>query len=246
MDPYTGDIKPVGQDEEIEFSLFYLRYDSFTRSYVWVTERKWDEVIEGSKVKGWRLRFRGDLGQDWFTLKAGGRWTRVSDSVRPCIFRRTQTGVDYTASCEPDDWQKPPPPPVKPPKPVDPPPPPKPAAPTCTLSASPTTLRLGDTILLSLDIKGEATEAKLDGEPVDLKLLKRIRIPIKTGHVLARATVTGPGGQGICEAEYWVAPETAPLDRTGRPIFTDGTGPPSAPAPAPVRETAPALPLPGK
>lgn len=90
------------------------------------------------------------------------------------------------------------------------PPPPPPAKPTCTLTADPVSIKIGNSLKLSLLTQGEVTSATLDGASVTFPTFQKTITPAATGSFISRATVVGDGGSNTCEANYVVTPDEPP------------------------------------
>lgn len=79
-----------------------------------------------------------------------------------------------------------------------------PVKPTCTLTAQPDTIKLGETITLEMATNGQVTSASIDGTDVAFPMGKKLITPTAKGSFTANATVTGPGGTNSCWAGYVV------------------------------------------
>jgi hypothetical protein len=84
--------------------------------------------------------------------------------------------------------------------------------PTCTLTASPEKIKIGESITLLLT-SSNATSAEIEGESVAVPSGQRRITPTLVGQFSARARVTGAGGQAECEGRYSVTDDTPPPDR---------------------------------
>ncbi|MEZ4749958.1 MAG: S1 family peptidase [Bdellovibrionota bacterium] len=82
--------------------------------------------------------------------------------------------------------------------------PPPQNAPSCTLTAAPNPVGLGQSVTLSLAIQGNATHAAIDGESVNLSNPSVTRTPMQTGQHLSSGYVMGPGGSGECRTNFAV------------------------------------------
>lgn len=82
--------------------------------------------------------------------------------------------------------------------------PPTPPAPTCTLAAQPASVKVGETVALTLTAAGETTAATIEGATVSVPTGSTSVTPTAAGSFTAHGTVTGPGGTGNCEATYVV------------------------------------------
>lgn len=81
---------------------------------------------------------------------------------------------------------------------------PNPLAPTCTLTANPQSIKLGEQLTLELAVQGNATGASIEGTPVPVTNGKKLIKPASEGNFTASANATGPGGTGSCQASYEV------------------------------------------
>ncbi|MCB0403663.1 MAG: S1 family peptidase [Bdellovibrionales bacterium] len=77
-------------------------------------------------------------------------------------------------------------------------------APSCTLTAAPNPVSLGQTVRLTLAIQGNATHAAIDGESVNLSNPSVTRTPMQIGQHLSSGYVMGPGGSGECRTSFAV------------------------------------------
>ena len=89
-------------------------------------------------------------------------------------------------------------------------PPPPPAAPSCTLTASPNTIKLGDSLTLALIATGSGTAATIEGDAATFPTGTKTITPTATGTFTAHATVTGKGGTGSCQTTYVVNNQPTP------------------------------------
>jgi Trypsin len=85
-----------------------------------------------------------------------------------------------------------------------------PLAPTCQLTVNPSIVILGQSVAMALTAQGEVTEAKVDNQSVLLSngSFQRTFTPSSVGSFVAQARVTGPGGSGLCSANYSVKDNT--------------------------------------
>ncbi len=83
---------------------------------------------------------------------------------------------------------------------------PNPVAPSCQIIASPDSIVLGQSLTASIQVSGDASEAKIDNQTVTLSLgsAKRIITPTSVGSFLLQGRVSGAGGMGSCSASYEV------------------------------------------
>ena len=88
-----------------------------------------------------------------------------------------------------------------------------PAKPTCTLSANPQTIKLGQSTTLEMATQGSVTAASIEGTTVPFPAGKKIITPVAKGTFTATALVTGPGGSNTCSGSYDVEGED-PVDPT--------------------------------
>jgi len=86
-------------------------------------------------------------------------------------------------------------------------PPPPPGAPTCSLTASPFKIKLGENVTISIVTQGQVTAATIEGASVGFPTGSKSLHPGSTGTFTAQGTVSGPGGQGTCQAQYTVDPQ---------------------------------------
>lgn len=87
---------------------------------------------------------------------------------------------------------------------------PGPGAPTCALTATPSSVKIGSSITLSMQVQGQMTSATIDGTAVSGSPLQKVITPQALGNFTAQATVTGPGGTGNCQASYSVTDNPTP------------------------------------
>lgn len=88
---------------------------------------------------------------------------------------------------------------------------PNPLPPTCTLSANPQSIKLGEQLTLELAVQGNAATASIEGTPVPIANGKKMVKPAAAGNFTASANATGPGGTGTCQASYEVSDDD-PID----------------------------------
>jgi len=88
--------------------------------------------------------------------------------------------------------------------------PPPPDPPTCTLTAIPSDIKLGQSLTLELTAKGQVTAAAIEGSSVSLPLGKKLVTPSANGTFSATANVTGPGGSNSCWVSYTVSNDVPP------------------------------------
>lgn len=81
---------------------------------------------------------------------------------------------------------------------------PQPGAPTCTLAAIPSSIKLGESLTLEISTAGQVSSASIEGTPVSFPVGKKIITPASKGSYTANASVSGPGGTGSCWASYLV------------------------------------------
>jgi hypothetical protein len=81
---------------------------------------------------------------------------------------------------------------------------PLPPAPTCTLTANPTDINLGQSLVVTLTAFGQVTSATIDGETAKFPSATRSVTPATAGLQSSIAAVTGPGGNNTCTAKYTV------------------------------------------
>jgi len=89
--------------------------------------------------------------------------------------------------------------------------PPLPTKPTCTLSANPASVKIGQSLSLNLITQGQVTGATIEGNAVGFPTASLSITPNAVGSFTASATVTGPGGSNTCSAGYTVQNDTPPL-----------------------------------
>lgn len=80
-------------------------------------------------------------------------------------------------------------------------------APSCTLTAKPEFIKLGESLSFTLTTTGEVTSATLGGKPLPFPMHSPntfIITPAASGVFVASVTVKGPGGEGSCSARYAV------------------------------------------
>lgn len=178
---------------DIEPKNFYLRWDNRQQTHVWVTGDNRHMILNTSKVQGGRLGFTGKEARNWYVYSdtREPRWKKNTERVRPEVWRWDPARVvggswstgSYRSERAGDEWETwgaeldPILPPVKPP-PVDPPPvkpPPNPNDLTCEVSASPSTAKVGETVLLTMKTTGPVTAATLDGAAVDFPSVMRAK-----------------------------------------------------------------------
>jgi V8-like Glu-specific endopeptidase len=85
-------------------------------------------------------------------------------------------------------------------------------APTCTLTATPDTIDLGDSITLQLTAQGSATSGSIDETSVTLPVGKKLMTPPAKGTFTSVGKVVGAGGSNICSVQYTVQGGTPPPD----------------------------------
>jgi hypothetical protein len=96
-------------------------------------------------------------------------------------------------------------------------------APTCTLSASPSTIKVGESTTIALAGSGKITSAKIDGSSVTFPTGSISKVGSSAGTFTVQAEVTGPGGVGSCSASYTVQNGPGP----GAPVCTHTANPSS-------------------
>ncbi|MFM8312656.1 MAG: hypothetical protein ACKOA8_00050, partial [Deltaproteobacteria bacterium] len=81
-----------------------------------------------------------------------------------------------------------------------------PTAPTCQLTASPDSIVLGQSLVASIKVSGDVSDAKIDNQSVSLSggSGQRTLTPPSVGSFSVQGQVTGPGGTGSCSASYSV------------------------------------------
>ena len=223
-----GDIQPKN---------LYMRWDNGLQTHVWVSGDNRDLILSSTKVQGGRLGFTGQEARNWYLFTEGTKpgWKKNTERTRPEMWRwdpkrvvggSFTTGI-YRSERTGDGWEtwggdldpvvvepppiKPPPvdpPPIKPP-PIDPPPPSNEL--TCQVSASPSTAKVGETILLSMKTTGPVISATLDGAAVDFPSVMRaksIEVPVNTplpAKVKISGQVKAPNmGRAECSVEITV------------------------------------------
>lgn len=77
-------------------------------------------------------------------------------------------------------------------------------APTCTLIANPSTIKLGESLTLSMAISGNATTATIQGQTVSLNNATLKYTPQVAGFQSATGSVTGTGGTNSCTTSFGV------------------------------------------
>ncbi|MCB0417253.1 MAG: trypsin-like serine protease [Bdellovibrionaceae bacterium] len=87
---------------------------------------------------------------------------------------------------------------------------PGPTAPTCQLSANPSSVSLGQSLSLQLSVTGNATSASINGTSVSVTGGQISLTPSSVGTFTASASVSGPGGSNSCSASYTVTGGTTP------------------------------------
>jgi len=81
---------------------------------------------------------------------------------------------------------------------------PAPEAPLCSLIASPSFVRLGESLTLTLKTSGQISSAVLNGLSMPVLGGTKVITPVDSGVFTATGTVTGPGGSGACSVRYGV------------------------------------------
>lgn len=81
---------------------------------------------------------------------------------------------------------------------------PLPPAPTCTLTAIPDEVILGNSVTLEINTQGQVTSAYIENESVSFPTGEKIVTPTSLGTFTAPGRVQGPGGAGNCSATYTV------------------------------------------
>lgn len=89
-----------------------------------------------------------------------------------------------------------------------------PSAPTCSLTASPETVLLGNSVTIEMMTSGQVTAASIDGTSVSFPMGKKIVTPTMKGTFTANGSVSGPGGSSFCRASYTVEEQITPIDPT--------------------------------
>jgi hypothetical protein len=86
--------------------------------------------------------------------------------------------------------------------------------PSCTLTATPDLVKVGDKVTLQINAQGGATSANIDGTSVDLPAGKLVRTATTIGSVTVKGTVSNQNGSGTCATTYTVSsnpiPDTTP------------------------------------
>jgi hypothetical protein len=86
-----------------------------------------------------------------------------------------------------------------------------PTAPSCTLTANPTSVQLGNTVTFTLAVQGQVTTATIDGTPVQAPGWNKVYTPTEAGSFSSVGTVTNAAGsQGTCSANYTVINNPTP------------------------------------
>lgn len=83
-------------------------------------------------------------------------------------------------------------------------------APTCTLTATPAWITLGQSVILSISTKGKVTNATIDNQSVRYPQDSITVQPNSVGNFNVQGRVEGPGGSNTCSAQYQVGGGTAP------------------------------------
>ncbi len=78
------------------------------------------------------------------------------------------------------------------------------SAPTCVVVAKPVTVKLGESLTLTVITTGDITGVTLDGSPISYPLGQRFFTPTTAGTYMANVAVKGPGGTSVCAAQYQV------------------------------------------
>lgn len=126
--------------------------------YGWVTAQDTRKMLKGSKVQGYRIGFSDTRALDWYELGHGDKpntWTRVLDRSKPTIYRLDPTTgekvVSETAPAEWTTWGGS----------LDP-------APggeaSCTVTATPTEVKVGEKVRFDVETKGDATALSMFGQ----------------------------------------------------------------------------------
>jgi len=99
--------------------------------------------------------------------------------------------------------------------------PPPGTKPTCTISANPSAISLGQSITLNLQTQGEVTEATINGTKVSPPVGSVQITPLAKGTHSAWGTVMGPQGNGSCRTSYTVSEDAPPPPPApGVPLLT--------------------------
>lgn len=77
-------------------------------------------------------------------------------------------------------------------------------APKCSLTATPSFVRLGESLILSLTTTGEVSGAQLEGAAFPASGGSKKITPVESGVFVAQAGVKGPAGAGTCSVRYGV------------------------------------------
>ncbi len=77
-------------------------------------------------------------------------------------------------------------------------------APTCTLSANPSTFKVGEQTSIALIGSGKITAARINGKTVTFPTGSTVEVGNAAGNFTAQGEVVGPGGTGTCTASYTV------------------------------------------
>ncbi len=78
------------------------------------------------------------------------------------------------------------------------------AAPSCTVTATPSFVTLGQSLTLDLIPSGSVSTAQLEGKAVSAGGGKRVITPATSGVFIAAGLVKGPGGSSACTVRYGV------------------------------------------
>ncbi len=89
---------------------------------------------------------------------------------------------------------------------------PGPTAPSCTLTATPSTIKKGESVTLEINVVGSATSAMIEGSSVSIPKGQKIVQGTSAGVFTASANATGAGGTGSCTATYEVTDGEDPVD----------------------------------
>lgn len=87
---------------------------------------------------------------------------------------------------------------------------PIPQVPTCTLSAIPSSVNVGETVTLEMTTTGNVTAADIDGTPVNFPLGKKMITTTQVGSFNSKGTVRGAQGSSTCAASYSVTNDPTP------------------------------------
>lgn len=173
---------------DIQPKNLYLRWDNRDQKYVWVTGDNRHKILSKSKIQGGRLGMSGQEAKNWYeyTELDAMPWKKNTERSRPEMWRwdpdrvvagSFTTGI-YRSEQAPTSWDTwggdldPDVPPVKPP-PVDPPP----AIDLgCTITASPLTVAVGQSTVLTMNTRGHVISASLDGAAVDYPVVLRTKL----------------------------------------------------------------------